>query len=857
MADPNDRVSRFMAEFGPRRDVESRRVLAVVRRRMLGRAHKTQISRYEQLERIGHGGMGVVYRALDPLLKRPVAIKVLHPTAGDQRRILNEARALARFSHPNIVGILDTGREGDEVFVVMDYVDGETLADVLSRKPSLTELMPFLEQAVEGLCVAHERSLVHHDIKPSNILISKAGVARIADFGLARLMQDGASPIGGTRGFAAPEQLAERPCDARADIFSMTAIVYAATYGHMPPRVDAEVRVPTAANVSDRLRRFLARGLATDPEQRPPAIRAWWADLRRAKRSRLLPVTTSLAGFGLLCAAALWRPSADVSGPCAQARHFAWTDAAQTKVRNQLDSTRLPFADEVYRGVDAKLTAHGRSWRDVRDRACAARDYAALACLDTQQARTAGLVAWLGTLRVDEVQRVTRALSSLPEPELCADAPDESLSPELERFDEDVARAQALVSAGRYGEGRELLEELELPTDTRRHASRLASYALTLARAFEQAGDYDAAAADFEKAYLLELLAGRDGLAARAASRLAALNASKLGDPLSAQRWLRNAAAAVSRASLMSEEDRGGIAVFRAQTLLSIGDVEGAWEARHLADSLLPPRDRRRADLATVLASIRHRRGDMAGVVEAQQSGLAIMRESLGESHPQVLAGMSNLALGWFELGELDEAEQLFHQVLRHLDGTPEFLPETRTVALFNLANLRSAQGRYEEAVSLYEQTLELQEATVGIDHPKVAMTLTNLGNKLARLGRYEEALAMQYRALQLREAKLGPEHPHLIWTLVGLASCHQGSKEPALAVPHLERALEIGEVSQVDPLLVAGVKFELAQALHATGADRSRVLKLTREAVVVFRDAGRREKDLANIEAFLETLTP
>lgn len=135
-------------------------------------------------------------------------------------------------------------------------------------------------------------------------------------------------------------------------------------------------------------------------------------------------------------------------------------------------------------------------------------------------------------------------------------------------------------------------------------------------------------------------------------------------------------------------------------------------------------------------------------------------------------------------------------------------------------------------------------------------MTLSNLGNVLEELGRYDEAQALQLRSLTIREAKLGPEHPDLIWTLMGLSGVHQASGHPELAVPLLERALEIGAGAESDPMLIAGVKFELAQAIDATGGDLARARALTEQALGPYRAAKGREGDLTELETFLAELS-
>lgn len=263
-------------------------------------------------------------------------------------------------------------------------------------------------------------------------------------------------------------------------------------------------------------------------------------------------------------------------------------------------------------------------------------------------------------------------------------------------------------------------------------------------------------------------------------------------------------------------------------------------------------------DVATTVMNIGvsyYRRGRLKKALPYFERSLKIRQAALPEDHPRVLRSMGNLAQLRSEAGDHDAAGALFEDVLKRLDAHPDHDPATKATNLANLAGLRVAQDRLEDAVALYEASLEIDEAQLGPDHPNVAMTLSNLGNVYEGLERFDDALASQQRALKIREAKLGPDHPDLIWTLAGLSGAHQAAGNPALALPLLERALDIAEKSDADPTLVAGVKFELAQALDATGGDRTRALTLGQDALAVYQTTKGREDDLANIQAFVTDL--
>jgi tRNA A-37 threonylcarbamoyl transferase component Bud32 len=208
----------------------------------------TLFPQLEIIELIGQGGMGAVYKARQPALDRLVAVKVLPPEAGRDpafaERFGREARALARLGHPNIVAVHDVGRAGEFYYLVMEYVDGANLRQVL-RDGKLTpeQALRIVPQICDALQYAHEEGVVHRDIKPENILLDKKGRVKIADFGLAKLLGrdtgdftlTGSRQVMGTLYYMAPEQV-ERPLevDHRADIYSLGVVFYEMLTGQLP-----------------------------------------------------------------------------------------------------------------------------------------------------------------------------------------------------------------------------------------------------------------------------------------------------------------------------------------------------------------------------------------------------------------------------------------------------------------------------------------------------------------------------------------------------------------------------------------------------------------------------------------------
>jgi len=228
--------------------------------------------RYHVERPIGHGAMGAVLLARDTFLGRMVAVKVLAGhLAGDgafRHRFLREARLAARLCHPNVVQVFDAGEEGGRPFLVMEYVDSETVADRVARRDGFgpDEVVALAAQVAAALAHAHARGIVHRDVKPHNVMLRRDGVAKLTDFGIARAMDDGGlTEIGtvlGTAPFMAPEQAAGRPVGPPADVYALGALVRHVCAGPLPPELAGLVEAaladdpaarPTAAEFQARL----------------------------------------------------------------------------------------------------------------------------------------------------------------------------------------------------------------------------------------------------------------------------------------------------------------------------------------------------------------------------------------------------------------------------------------------------------------------------------------------------------------------------------------------------------------------------------------------------------------------------
>lgn len=270
----------------------------------------TRIARYQIVSLLGAGASGVVYRAFDPQLKRAVALKLLRPEVHDgtqeqAARMLREAQAMARLSHPHVVAVYDVGLHEGTVYLVMEYIDGHTLSDWLRAKPrALQEILAVFADAGRGLAAAHAKGLVHRDFKPENVLVAEDGRARVTDFGLAResdswllerQMDDQASTelyaptrgLVGTPAYMAPELFEGGVASPASDQFAFCVALFVALFDKHPFKAGegialseliTRVRGGTLQHPAlteprhERLFGVLQRGLAATPAARFPGI---------------------------------------------------------------------------------------------------------------------------------------------------------------------------------------------------------------------------------------------------------------------------------------------------------------------------------------------------------------------------------------------------------------------------------------------------------------------------------------------------------------------------------------------------------------------------------------------------------
>jgi serine/threonine protein kinase len=290
------------------------------------------VSHYQILERLGGGGMGLVHKAQELRLKRPVALEFLPPELtrdpDTKERFMQEAQAASALDHPHICTIHEIDETPDgQLFIVMAYYEGETLKKQIQRGPlKLDEALDIAIQVAQGLQEAHAAGIVHRDIKPANIMLTKGGLAKIVDFGLVKLLgQSGITRTGttlGTQPYMSPEQTRGEPVDHRTDIWSLGVVLYEMASGQLPFKGDHPLAISNAilqaappplsglrSGVPLELERIVGRALAKAAADRHQTMADLVSELRRVKResdSMLEAITSQSPGLPLRRPSKTW-----------------------------------------------------------------------------------------------------------------------------------------------------------------------------------------------------------------------------------------------------------------------------------------------------------------------------------------------------------------------------------------------------------------------------------------------------------------------------------------------------------------------------------------------------------------------
>ncbi len=292
--------------------------------------------RYQVEARIGAGGMAEVYRGFDQVLNRTVAIKVLLPQMARDtsfvERFRREAQAAARLNQPNIVGVYDTGADDGTQYIVMEFIEGRTLAEFMAtgRRPTPVQSAEIAQKICAAIAAAHAQGVIHRDIKPGNVMITREGVIKVMDFGIARVLGPETAPqtsaVLGTASYLSPEQAQGGPVDARTDIYSLGAVLYELLTGRPPFTGDSPVAVaykqvnetpavPSSLNpdVPARLDSVVMKALSKNPSNRYQTADEFSSDLARVIAGQEVEATPLMPAGGGDATQVISRPSSQTA----------------------------------------------------------------------------------------------------------------------------------------------------------------------------------------------------------------------------------------------------------------------------------------------------------------------------------------------------------------------------------------------------------------------------------------------------------------------------------------------------------------------------------------------------------------
>jgi tetratricopeptide (TPR) repeat protein len=787
-----------------------------------------RVGRYAILEIVGSGGMGVVFSAYDPELDRKVALKLVRPDGGDTRsdlrqgRLLREAQAMARVTHPNVLPVHDAGTCDAGVFLAMEFVDGETLDQRLARhrdgsaRLTTSEIIKLFAQAGRGIQAAHEAGLVHRDFKPDNVMLGQDGRARVMDFGLARAPTGAATDdladesvsldalsrrsgitedltrtgaIMGTPAYMSPEQHLGRSADAASDQFSFCVALWEALFSERPfagktigqlanSVIGGERRPAPSSDVPGRVVSAIERGLARRPEDRwpdmAPLLEALSTDHAARIRQRWVGVGTVLLTSAAVAAAYQARP--DESTPCADATvamaQNSWTGARRAMARDAFEGTELSYAREAWTATAQTLDAFAQRWSASRSDACEAslvrHEQSSelfdrrVACLERARGEFDAIMELFTQADAGVVERSIRIASGMPALDRCDDA-------------------EALLAAVPPPETAALAEQVDTIRGT-----------LAEARAQYLAGQYPAALK-----MATDVLPAEDFAYPPArAEVLASLGpfAAQSGDYEAAEAHLKDAL-------YLARVHRHDEVAFTATSHLThvVGHLaqrvdEGltwAWHARADLERLgSPPADQ--AFLEQNLGMLHSDKGDYEAARRSFETTLEIRNDAFGPDDSRTLLALNNLAIADYYLGNVEQSLATHERVLASRERV--LGPNHPDVAqsLMNLGIDYERLGRYDEGIEVIQRAMEIERRVRTPDDPKLATTISNLANLYDAKREHERAIELQQQALEIREKALGPRHITVGDSLVNMGLSMDSLGRSAEALPVLHRALEI-----------------------------------------------------------------
>ena len=774
---------------------------------LLPQGHK--LGRYVVIDRIGSGGMGVVYAAYDPELDRKIALKVLrHGSRGspkdrqEQRtRLLREAQAMAKLSHPNVITVHDVGTVDGNVFLAMEFIDGKTLGAWMKKRRAWRGVLPVFRRAAMGLAAAHDVGLVHRDFKPDNVLLGRDGRVLVTDFGLARpaagktgtfatvpslsseqvltasLTQTGA--LVGTPAYMAPEQLAGERTDALSDQFSF----FSPGNGRSLPELmnsvsEGRVRpVPREVSVPRWIRKVLLRGLAVESEDRFESMTALLAALRadpwaKWRRVATIAIPVSLLGVGLFAYRQSTHSDAAYCDEIDRKLAGVWDEARREEIERTFAASGRGFSRDTFALVASAMDDYSAQW--VRMQSAACHDQVAgeqpqailalrMTCLSRRRANLETLSDLLARADATTVEGAVDAVRSLPPLEICEDldaltqrlpaAPAEADPEAVDALARKVAEAKLLRAAGKYSEVLSLSEQLVTEARELGHRPLEAEGLMLVAEAHDLMGRVREAEPAYHAALSAALAAGHSEVMARVSIGLVWLTGVPERPLEESERWATHGLAAA--------EQLGNDPDITSQLHHALG-----------------------------VARLNHERFESAE--QSLRASIRILTQAQGPDTAALGGPIGSLAQLLARRGSKQEAIEQLERARRLVEAEYGTEHPNTAAAIENLGNAYAEAERFEQALEYQRKALEIRRKSLGPDHPLVAVSHQNLATSLRTMGRGEEAKDHALLALKLFERARGQESADYVSALGALARVEAELGEETEALDHAREALEI-----------------------------------------------------------------
>ena len=662
-----------LAEIAMREDDELHRARAMAHARLFGALEPlggSHIGRFQLERMLGRGGMGCVYAAFDPRLERTVALKVLRRPEDGADHVRDEAVAMARTSHPNVVAIYEVDRAGDDVYIAMEYVPGSSLDTWQGTPRRWRQVVEVYAAIAEGLQALHDAGVVHGDLKPHNVLMTPRDVPRITDFGLAR-RGDADGVHGGSEGFVAPEVASgQRPSPA-ADQYAFFVGLRLALAN--------TIDTPPAM-----LRALLVRGLHHAPDRRFASMTHVASRLRAsvgASRPWKAAAVVGLAalvviGWPSLVPTRCERTAAEIERAHASASLDRWGQLG-------LPPQRAASTAETIEASYAALASASRQVCEAR-RDDPGIQQARVDCLRRQTDELDATVAVFQDVSLDAAVHTAQVLASLPTPAACLhrvppspldEAPE--VASQRRTMEHELARIRALRRVWRNAEVRDRAQAL-LERATGRFPRIEAAALHELALESKRRLDRRTASLHLERAALAAEAGGDVHLAARSAVLLLSLT---VDDDL-------------ARAEALGPRVRQLVAA--------------------AADPALE------VELGIGLGRLALAHGDGAEAIRLQRAAIDQGERALGV-HEVVAHAHAHLAGTYSDLGDHTRALASKQAALEHIRRLPSSIPGDDAVLLLTMGNLLRSAGRLDEAGPFYARALQSVERAYGETHPKAS----------------------------------------------------------------------------------------------------------------------------------------